>query len=865
MAAMATTIDSQLRAIAAVAAPSLPAGTRVGRYEIVRQLGAGGMGTVYEARDDELARSVALKILRPHGVALDDAQRRLRREAQTMAKLPTASCVVVHEVGSYDGQLYIAMELMPGGTLRDWMARPRSWQTVSARFREVGRGLAAAHAAGIVHRDIKPDNILIGAHGEVRIADFGLSRAIAPPQAPPEPATSATADATGITGTPAYMPPEQLRGERADERADQFSFAVAFYEALEGVRPYQPTAEPGHELRAFARSRTPAWLRVILARALARDPAERWPSVAAMLDTIERRGRRRRRLLVAATLGVMLAAAITTTAVVTLGTRTPLPPHSPIAWRPELFASPLSPSGIPFAIAHDGSLIYVANREWWVQRPGSMEEVHHALPEEVATGDWAASPDARTLYVAGQTTDDFRIWELASDGSSHRLLDRSAMRQVIRAAPDGRGLLVAEPVDPAQSVDTRVIDLVTLGSRVLLHQAHVVTSAWSPDSRRIAFVLRAAAAQDEVIVVDAMTGERQSVGTTSAPASPSATIDAIAWVEARALVVAVGAGRSSRLETWLLDDAGHRTAATELYELPPLTTVAWLETTRDALYVMTTRLDMHLFEVDVDSPSTSRRLNTRVGQDLAGIGWTAQHELVFGTTGEPPRTLALPANGPPRVIADELVVAVVEDGVWVRHRDAATKRSTLERVGHPETPVLHLNAPRAGVVCAADQQRPCVVLLTEDASSTEQVTFALHRWLPGEAAVGPTLATVVTSTDQMFSLSPDGTTLAMGRAGAIELVDLPTGRSTRAAEDPSAEYLASAWALDGTLYATLVLADETECRLVRVVGTSAQVVQRDPNCTAYPWGLKVRPDGRALVVHRQGRAFALYRVPLAGG
>jgi len=851
-AAVATTIDSQLRAIAAIDEPRLPAGTRVGRYEIVRQLGAGGMGTVYEARDEELARSVALKIIRPHGVALEEAQRRLRREAQTMAKLPAASCVVVHEVGSYEGQMFIAMELMPGGTLREWMTRPRSWQKVLARFVAVGRGLATAHAAGIVHRDIKPENILVGANGEVRISDFGLARAI---EAPATDATAST-DATGMAGTPAYMPPEQLRGERADERADQFSFAVALYEALEGERPYLPTAEPGHELRTF--TRTPAWLRVIVTRALAREPAERWPSLVAMLDAIERRERRRRRLLVAATIGATLAVATTTTAIVMHGTRTPAPPQSPIAWNPELFSSPLTTGTLPVATAFDGSLVYVGTREWYVQRPGSLEEVRHKLPEEVAMGNWTISPDARTLYISGKTTEDYRIWELAGDGSHYRVIDISQVDQDIHAAPDGRSLLVGQPRDPDLAVDVRVLDLVTLGSRVILKNVHVVASSWSPDSRRVAVIVREAGKPDEAVVVNAYTGERISAGTIA----PPATIDAVAFITDRALVVSTQANRTSRLETWLLDETGHRTDAVDLYKLPPQSAVYWLATTRDELYVMTAGVDMHLFEVGLDPGATPHRLNTRAVQDLAPIGWNGEHELVFPVTGEPPRTLALPADGAPRVVSDERVAAVIGDAIWVRrqHDGAPT---TLERAGHPETPALALPTGQAGVACAADQQLPCIVLQGGNAASVERITLDVHRWTPGEPKTGPKLATVTMTRDSIWSLSPDGNTLSIGRAGAIELVDLTTGRSKLVGDDPKAQYLGTAWSLDGTLYATLVNEDEAECRIARVTGATVTVVQRDSNCTSIPWSIKVRPDGRALVVHRQGRAIALYRVPLA--
>ncbi len=170
--------DAGLRAGgAAVDAVRLVAGTKLGRYEIVEFIGGGGMGWVYRAKDTELEREVAIKVVQPT-VAGPKGRDRLLAEARAMAKLRHRAVVPVHDVGEYAGGVYVAMALVKGGTLHDWMhAEARPWRQVVARFLEAGRGLVAAHAAGIVHRDFKPRNVLMGEGGEVMVADFGIASA----------------------------------------------------------------------------------------------------------------------------------------------------------------------------------------------------------------------------------------------------------------------------------------------------------------------------------------------------------------------------------------------------------------------------------------------------------------------------------------------------------------------------------------------------------------------------------------------------------------------------------------------------------------------------------------------------------------
>ena len=278
----------------------LAAGTRVGAYEIVSFVGAGGMGEVYRAHDGRLNRDVALKFLRPGAFGETGgpaARARLLREAQAMARLSHPHVVTVFEVGAHEDQIFVAMEFVDGQTLRHWLAaRPRSRREILDVYQRAGRGLAAVHQAGLVHCDFKPDNVIVDDDGRVRVMDFGLAgRSVEPgePAArPPEPVD--TAVGPGGSGTPPYMAPEQHRDLPFDARADQFAFSVSLWEALYGARPFAGTtyAELKENILAGkiaeppARARVPAWIRTILLRGLRVDPGARFPSMTALLDAL---------------------------------------------------------------------------------------------------------------------------------------------------------------------------------------------------------------------------------------------------------------------------------------------------------------------------------------------------------------------------------------------------------------------------------------------------------------------------------------------------------------------------------------------------------------------------------------------------
>lgn len=298
--------------------------TEVGRYSIDRKLGEGAMGVVYEGRDEALDRTVALKVIRTSAWDGGDATSRFQREAQALARLSHPNVVTIHEIGEHEDQLFIAMELVRGRTLREWVRDEKpDWRTSMPIFVQAGRGLAAAHAAELVHRDFKPANCIVGDDGRVRVLDFGLARGLASEDEATESRPSmkvleATLTATGaLVGTPAYMAPEQLRGRAVDAASDQFAFCVALYEALVGVRPFSGnSAYTLHENIRNGTPRgpteaqvtgTPAAVLSIVSRGLSYESTDRWPDMASLLDALEQYPiqRRRRRTLAA---GVVVAA-----------------------------------------------------------------------------------------------------------------------------------------------------------------------------------------------------------------------------------------------------------------------------------------------------------------------------------------------------------------------------------------------------------------------------------------------------------------------------------------------------------------------------------------------------------------------------
>ncbi|MBA3465280.1 MAG: serine/threonine protein kinase, partial [Deltaproteobacteria bacterium] len=390
-------------------------GDTIGRYRLERTLGVGGMGVVHVAFDPDLERRVALKVLR--AATGEEAAKRLQREARAMARLNHPNVVTVHEVGSVAGRDYVAMELIDGESLAEWLrAERRDPRAVVDSFIAAGRGLAAAHVAGIVHRDFKPHNVLRSRSGRIAVTDFGLAREAQDPLAVTMP-LSGTKDQTstssntpsslsGLTmsgsvlGTPAYMAPEQWEGGEVTPATDQFGFCVALWEALSGERPYRgPTvddlrAQVAAGPQALDASKIPRRLRSVLRRGLDPDRAKRWPSMDALLAELSRAQRQRWMLFAALGAGVIAAAIL----VIVLqgasaGSDCPAPALDPAAvWNDDVKATVVAAGQAPAAKLFDAD-----HRRWLEQRatacgfePGRRVAVLGCLDGVLARFDAAA-------------------------------------------------------------------------------------------------------------------------------------------------------------------------------------------------------------------------------------------------------------------------------------------------------------------------------------------------------------------------------------------------------------------------------------------------------------------------------------------
>jgi len=297
-----------------------------GRYRIRECVGFGSGGTVFKAWDPELDRIVALKVLRAGPGGTTQPAHRWTREAKVMAKVVHPNVVTVHDVGVVDDNPFIATEFVEGSTLDRWLAGAlRPWPAVLAVFVDAGRGLAAIHDCGLVHRDFKPHNVMVGDDRRVRVTDFGLARLLPElgeteeetvavealqPDMLDETMMSRTRTGT-VVGTPSYMSPEQWRGRPADARSDQFSFCVALYEALYGRRPFDGDSAVAlaqsvceGQARPATGNGVPRWLAQAVVRGLARDPDDRFVDMRELLHALTEAPRRARRRLTTAVLGL---------------------------------------------------------------------------------------------------------------------------------------------------------------------------------------------------------------------------------------------------------------------------------------------------------------------------------------------------------------------------------------------------------------------------------------------------------------------------------------------------------------------------------------------------------------------------------
>lgn len=314
--------DSQVTQIIGISESSwdrLPKGAAIGRYIILSTLGSGGMGVIYAAFDPDLDRKVAIKLIRPDRLAAfadEDKEHHLLREARILAKLSHPNLLPVFDIGHFGDQLFLSMEYIKGQTLWEWQQQSdHDWHEIIGYYLQAGEGLSAAHGSGIIHRDFKPQNVMLGDDGRIRVMDFGLSQQTAPLDQP-----TTTEQSGSLYGTPVYMPPEQLRSGTTTAASDQFSFAVALYEALYGERPFKGQT-PAALLESITKSEisqprgthVPGWIRLILLKALQADPQQRYRDIDELLHKLQQDpAKRRKQWLAIAVSGVAMVTIIAT-------------------------------------------------------------------------------------------------------------------------------------------------------------------------------------------------------------------------------------------------------------------------------------------------------------------------------------------------------------------------------------------------------------------------------------------------------------------------------------------------------------------------------------------------------------------------
>ncbi|MCG6922114.1 MAG: serine/threonine-protein kinase [Acidobacteria bacterium] len=716
----------------------LERGTRVGPYEVLSQIGQGGMGVVLKARDTRLEREVAVKVL-PRNLATDpDALGRFEREAKAVAALSHPNILAIHDIGQHEGSVYAAMELLEGETLRERLrdgALPVSKAIEYAL--QIVNGLAAAHDKGIVHRDLKPENIFLlgGGGGTVKILDFGLARR--EPVATAEgdvPTVSLSTEPGRVMGTVGYMAPEQVRGRTdVDERVDIFAFGAVLYEMLTGKRAFQGPS-PVETLSAILKEDPPnvfestrnvsPGLERLVRRCLEKRPEERprtahdlaialeaistgstrtWDTTDMAAETT--RTERRRRLLervglVAA--GVALALVGTALYGVVRPAEAPVTPsYRWMSFSGRDSSPAVSPDGrtVAFASDRDGQL-----RIWLKQVTGEAEAPLTSGPDDFPR----FSPDGTTILFArpvGEGTSLFRAAVLG--GEARRLVENATEGDW---SPDGKRIaflrLRSENGKTVSSVGVALAD----GSdarEVASVPAGLRAPRWSPDGRTLAMVTSSgsllAGAQQPVVLVDVESGETRAIPAPDA----RRTLSAPAWTAGGELVylqaesVAAAAGSPGRL---VFQDAATGEVRTSLWSPSTAQVLDVLGDGRVVFDTRSPRQNLRETLLGPEGPANGRWLSRGESTDRQPVYSPDGETIAFSSNrggGMNLWTVSTSSGGLRRLTSSHLNwdPGFVRDGriiwssnrsgnyeIWIADRDGSAARKVTDDGGNAENP-----------------------------------------------------------------------------------------------------------------------------------------------------------------------------------
>ncbi len=742
----------------------LAPGQELGRYRLRARLGAGAMGVVWSARDPQLDRDVAIKVVHPAFVS-PEAATRFSREARAMAKLSHRSVVPVYDTGEVDGRLFLVMELVDGETLgrvlrRRDAADVADWRRWLDVMLEAGRGLAAAHRQNVLHRDFKPDNVLVDKTGRVCVGDFGLATLGEVAEGPGASRRWTKLDLTttgALLGTPLYMSPQQLRGEPVDHRADQFAFCVATYEALYGTRPFQVPdgvvdeatidalleAIERHELAPPpAGSTVPAEVRDVLARGLSPELADRWDDIDALLDALARAAKRRSPTVVAhrrrrgiAVVAVIVGVALAVLAFVELRSSSPpdTDPPPAIPRQPvvdELFNVPLRTQ---IAISPDGKLFATGGDHLMVGEIAGNYRRRADMPRGSTTSHLEFDGDSLVFSVPGAT----RRYRWRFRTSTH-------------AEPEPRdlgGVWLGTTVAGDLLYLDAGYNLGVVGrDGVVQRWSRAEVVALSPDRRRVAYIENGRFTG--TIVVRDVTKPESIIR--SAPLDEPV---ALAWRDDTTLLYAIGTLDHPQIRSAIVDDTSCRLTSDVILEEP----VGWY----GALAFGGGRL---LFQEMRPQPNGRMvDLEAHRSEDLdsviLGIGWASDGELITWDRGV--HEVEVRAYSNPsgrrtggRLGAEPANATTAGNTLIATLRQSGGRDVVAYSLAHSEVAAAPLwrgdDRRTLAVRCAGDRAPPCYALRLVSETRNDVVTID-----PVTGALG-TDPVFTTARIEDIAISPDG-------------------------------------------------------------------------------------------------------------
>ena len=565
---------------------TLAAGTKLGSYEVIGPLGAGGMGEVYRARDAKLDRDVAIKVL-PERLALDSAAlARFEREAKTVAALSHPNLLGIYDFGTHEGIVYAVTELLSGETLRDRVTAGSIPRRKAIEYAlQIARGLAAAHEHGVAHRDLKPENIFVTNDGRVKILDFGLAKPLLPESGVSGAATFGATEPGTVLGTVGYMSPEQVRGKPADHRSDIFSFGAILYEMLSGQRAFQGDSAVETlnailirdlpEPSGAVDDTLPPLLDRIVRHCLEKNPEERFQSardIAFDLETVSGSTSSTTRQLIAPAReksrwlapAAALLLALLLAATFQVGKRASATRKT--AEAPAItFSQQTNQQGVEKfpALAPDGtSLAFVSresgNDDIYLQRVGGHNQIN--LTKDSAEDDTqpAFSPDGSTIAFRSERGGG-GIFVMGATGESVRRL--SNVGQNPSWSPDGKQIVVATEGVEQPLARTGISELWTIdvaaGQKRKLFAGDAVQPSWSPHGDRIAFwaIPKLTTAQRDVWTIPAAGGEPTPV-----MQDPAVDWDPVWSADGKSLYFASDRGGSMNLWRIAIDEKTGKTS-----------------------------------------------------------------------------------------------------------------------------------------------------------------------------------------------------------------------------------------------------------------------------------------------------------------